>query len=212
MYENLPLDSLVPNPQNANRISRMFAKKLKHNIEQLGMYETLTVRSHRGKAGKFEVLNGHARLEALRALGIRTARCDIWQLDEPQAELALAILNKLRGSDVPELRMNLLLKLLQSHSKDELAAHVPETAGYLTNLQKLAEGQEEGTREEPLEKADVIIVDFYLSSHQHQVVCRALDDITRKCCLSDSSQALAKMAELYLTKPRATKRKPTKRK
>ena len=70
MYEELPLEALEPNPANPNRISRMFAKKLRHNIEQLGMYETLTVRPHPSTKGKFEVLNGHARLEVLNELGI----------------------------------------------------------------------------------------------------------------------------------------------
>ena len=66
MYEDLSLDLLVANGQNANRMSRMFAKKLRHNIEQVGLYETLTVRPHPRMKGRFEVLNGHARLEVLR--------------------------------------------------------------------------------------------------------------------------------------------------
>jgi len=60
MYENLPLDALVPNPENANHVSRMFPKKLLHNIEQTGKYETLTVRPHPNMKDKFEILNGHA--------------------------------------------------------------------------------------------------------------------------------------------------------
>jgi len=41
MYRNLDLDRLVPHPHNANKISRRFAKKLRYNIEQTGLYETL---------------------------------------------------------------------------------------------------------------------------------------------------------------------------
>ena len=78
MYRKLDLDLLVPNPKRTSRISRMFAKKLRHNIERIGMYEILTVRPHPRLKGKFQVLNGHARLEALRALGIPAARCDVW--------------------------------------------------------------------------------------------------------------------------------------
>jgi len=167
MYERLPLEALVPNRQDPNKMSRMFAKKLRRNIrthpnnavgrvgsaevsnarrddeadrersavskairrggatrqaaprrpnpsgrawlhrissslvvdvspwtrlpprssicsqalrdaassivgmgsEQLGRYETLTVRPHSLMKGKFELLKGHARLEALRCLG-----------------------------------------------------------------------------------------------------------------------------------------------
>lgn len=126
MYQKLPLEILVPNPRNANRISRMFAKKLRHNIEQIGMYETLTVRSHPRMKGKFDVLNGHARLEVLRKLNAPDAKCDLWEVTESQARLFLAILNRLRGSDVAELRMNLLFDLLREHSKEELATHIPD--------------------------------------------------------------------------------------
>jgi len=95
MYENLPLDVLVPSPQNANRMSRMYAKKLRHNIEQVGLYETITVRPHPSMKDKFEVLNGHERLKALKDIGTNSVKCDIWELAESQARLFLAILKSL---------------------------------------------------------------------------------------------------------------------
>lgn len=198
MYEKLSLQALVPNPQNANRISRMFAKKLRHNIDQVGLYKTLTVRPHPRMKGKFEVLNGHARLEVLRELGITDAKCDVWEVTESQSRLFLAILNKLRGSDVADLRMNLLFDLLREHPREELAAHVPETVSYLARLERLPEEIKKKGLKAPREKPDVIIVNFYLTSEQHHVVSRALDDIAEKFGLSDCSQALARLAELYL--------------
>ncbi len=199
MYRKLDLDLLVPNPKRTSRISRMFAKKLRHNIERIGMYEILTVRPHPRLKGKFQVLNGHARLEALRALGIPAARCDVWTVTDSQAELFLAILNRLRGSDGPELRMNLLLKLLRNHSKEELAAHIPETVTYLAKLQALAEQKQRRQRRKPQQKSGIIIVDFYLDPRKYGVVSAALDHIIRRFNLADSSQALTRMADLYLT-------------
>ena len=198
MYEELPLEALEPCPDNANRISRMFKKKLRHNIEQLGMYETLTVRPHPNTEGKFEVLNGHARLEVLRELDVPSAKCDIWEVTDSEAQLFLAILNKLRGSDVAELRMGLLLDLLREHPKEDLAAHIPETVSYLTRLESLGEEPEEEEGEIPSEKPDVIITNFYLTTEQHQVVTRALGKVAQKFNLPDSSQALAKLTGLYL--------------
>jgi len=203
MYEELPLEALEPNPHNANRISRMFAKKLRHNIEQLGMYETLTVRPHPSTKGKFEVLNGHARLQVLNELEIPSAKCDIWKVTDSEAQLFLAILNKLRGSDVAELRMGLLLNLLREHPKEELAAHIPETVSYLTRLESLGEEPEEEKGKIPSEKPDVIIINFYLTTEQHQVVARALDRVAQEFNLPDSSQALVKLAGLYLEQSEA---------
>lgn len=198
MYEKLPTEVLLPNPQNTNRISRMFEKKLRHNIEQIGMYETLTVRPHPQMKGKFEVLNGHARLEALREIGVPDAKCDVWKVTDSQARLFLAILNKLRGSDVAELRMNLLFDLLRDHPKEELAAHVPETVSYLARLERLPEEAEKEEAKALPERPDIIIINFYLNPEQHAVVLRALDDIVERFGLTDSSQALFKLATLYL--------------
>ena len=201
MYENLPLDSLVAHPQNANRMSRMFAKKLRHNIGQLGRYETLTVRPHPDKKGKFQVLNGHARLEALEELGVQQAKCDVWDIGDSEAGIFLAILNRLRGSDAPELRMALLYDLLERHNQKDLAAHLPETVPHLEKLVKLAQEAELGVpAAERSPRPDVIIVDFYLTPSQHATVSKALDEILRQYELTDSSAALAKMAELYLQK------------
>lgn len=198
MYENLPLEVLVPNRNNPNRISRMFSKKLRHNIEQMGMYETITVRPHPHEKGRFEILNGHVRLEVLHKLGIPTAKCDIWEVNDSQSRLFLAILNKLRGAEAPELRMNLLFELLQEIPKEELAAHIPETVSYLNGLEKLTVESKRQQTEATQERLDVIILNFYLGKEQHHLVSIAIDDILQRFGLSDSGEALAKMADIYL--------------
>jgi ParB-like chromosome segregation protein Spo0J len=202
MYEDIPLDSLLPNPKNANRISRTLGKKLRHNIEQIGMYETLTVRPHPGKKRIFQVLNGHARLQVLRELGTPTAKCDVWEVTDSQATLFLAILNKLRGSDVPELRMSLLLELLQVYPREQLSEHIPETLTHLAKLERLSEEVQVKTPQPPAQTPDVIILEFYLVPDQHHLVSAALTAIKKRFNLADSGQALAKMAELYLAQSR----------
>jgi ParB-like chromosome segregation protein Spo0J len=198
MYENLPLDALVPNPDNSNRISRSLRKKLHHNIREVGLYETLTVRPHPQMKGKFEVLNGHARIDALRAIGISSAKCDIWEVSDSHAHLFLAILNKLRGSEVPELRMGLLLKLLGEVPREQLAGHLPENASYLEQLERLPAEAEGLEPEAPAEKPDVTIVEFYLTADQHRTVSEAIERVRQRFGLTDSSQALAKLSGLYL--------------
>jgi ParB-like chromosome segregation protein Spo0J len=203
MYETLPLDSLVSSAQNANRISRVFAKKLRHNIKQLGQYETITVRPHPEMAGKFQVLNGHARLSALRDLGIDEARCDVWHVNDTEADLFLAVLNRLRGSDVAELRMTLLYDLLASFSIEELAAHIPETASYLERLKRLPDDLRGNAERAAPQKPGVVIVDFYLTGAQHETVMKALERVSHEHNVPDASSALTKMAELYLTETAA---------
>jgi hypothetical protein len=198
MYEELPIEILLPHPKNTNRISKMFSKKLRHNIQQVGLYETITVRPHPLDKNKFEILNGHARLDALREIGKNNIKCDIWNVDDSNTDLFLAILNKLRGSDVPELRMNLLFDLLKSYPKDELAAHIPETSAYLKKLEKLPEEIESSKKEKIKGMPDTVVINFFLNTEKHKVVIKALNKIINEYNLSDSSEALFKLAQLYL--------------
>lgn len=207
MYKTLALESLVPHPENANRISKIRAKKLRHCIEQIGRYETITVRPHPEQDGKFEVLNGHSRVEALRELGITEVRCDIWDVTDLQARLFLAILNKLRGAEVRELRMSLLLGLLKELPSEDLAAYVPESAAYLERIERLAKAPASKDTESQSSTSDLVVTQFYLTREQHDALSRALEPVSEQYNLSDSSQALAKMAALCMAQVKASSRK-----
>ncbi len=197
MYKEVPLDALKAHPKSSNKISRSYGKKLRHNISETGQYEALTVRPHPTEPGQFEVLNGHARLAALRDLGAASAKCDIWEVDNAQTELFLAVLNKLHGSEVPELRMDLLLALLKQHGHEELSAHVPESKAYLARLLSLPPKNQEALKSKPGERG-IVIVSFYLSQAERDMLNRALEHIMQTAHLSDSSKALIKMTERYL--------------
>jgi len=198
MYEVIPLSKLVEHPLNANRLSRMFAKKLQHNISRTGRYETLTVMPHPSVNGTFYVLNGHARLAAIRSLHMDSAKCDVWNIDEHQAKLFLAALNRLRGTDVPELRMKLLLTLLEQHDIQSLSKHIPETISLLNKLLLLPKAIEHKVGEKAAQQSKVIIVEFYLGTPQHTLLSAALNQIAADYGLEDSSQALIRMAEFYM--------------
>ncbi len=198
MYKELPLNVLVPNRNRANRVPRMYAKKLRHNIERIGFYEPLTVRPHPKLEGRFEILNGHARFEVLRALGASSVKCDIWEVNEIESRLFLAVLNKLRGEDIAELRMGLLFDLLQEIPQEELAAHVPETSSYLKKLEALRGGAIDHRDKKLPKNRGTIALSFYIEENQQRVISTALDDIAHRYGLSHSDTRLAKMAQLYL--------------
>lgn len=147
MYKEIPLELLTPNTKRPNRMSRMFSKKLRSHIKRVGRYETLTVRPHPTRKGCFEVLNGHARLDALRDLGLQTAKCDVWEMDDLESRLFLATLNRVQCSEAPELRMRLLLELLKAIPKEDIAKYVPETLNSLEQLEQLEMTLTDASRE-----------------------------------------------------------------
>jgi ParB-like chromosome segregation protein Spo0J len=198
MYETLPLSALVSHPLAANRISRMYAKKLRQSIASGGFYETLIVRPHPIGDNTFEILNGHVRKEILNELGLDEVRCDVWDVDDKQAAHYLAVLNKLRGTEAPELRMQLLFTMLQHYTKEELAACIPETASYLGKLEQLPRFEEDSEIEEPELKDDIVIMHFYVTKEQHKTILRALDMVQKHYNLDNSSEALSMLSSLYL--------------
>lgn len=198
MYRKLPLDSLVSNPRRTSRMSRAYSKKLETSIRRLGHYETLTVRPHPNLFGKFEILDGHSRFAALDALGAETARCDVWPVDNVQSDLFLALLNKLRGSDVAELRLSLLLDLFQNHPSEELAAILPETTASLNLIQRLGIEESLEMTVPPSMEPGFAILDFYLNREQHEIVNKALSDVRERFSCHSDGEALVKLAQWYL--------------
>ena len=173
------------------------AKKLQQSIATLGHYEAVIVRPHPRREGQYEILNGHARVDAMRSLGKQTIRCDVWDVNMEQTRLLLATLDQLSGDTVPELRMNLLLRLLNSHTAEDLGCLLPENGSYLRLLERLCEGCND---REPVcaTKDSRIVLDIYLTREQYGIVQKALHQIMKNFSLSRADEALCELAENYL--------------
>jgi hypothetical protein len=131
---HIPLDHLVPHPGNPNRMSHANFEKLVRNIERTGRYEPLVVRPCPGQRDHFQIINGHRRCEALRRLGHRTAEAVVWDVDDEQANILLATLNRLQGRDTLEQKLALLRRLSAALEIRALAGLLPLTCGQLDRL------------------------------------------------------------------------------
>ena len=120
------LERLVPHPLNANEMAPDRQAKLRNNIRRTGNYPPVIVRAHPQHEGCYEILDGHHRVEVLRTLGYDAACCQVWDVDDREAKILLATLNRLQGEDVPIRRAELLDSLLHDIRVDDLALIVPE--------------------------------------------------------------------------------------
>ncbi len=101
----VPLNELVAHPLNSNVMPEEFQAKLRAHIKRTGRYPFLVVRPHPEEPGKYQVLDGHHRVAILRELGHTEARCDVWEVDDREARLLLATLNRLQGQEpAPQAR------------------------------------------------------------------------------------------------------------
>ena len=143
MSQSIPIDRLEPHPANANVMSADALGTLRRHVERSGRYEPLVVRLLGGEEGcrRYQVLNGHHRLEVLKRLGHAAARCEVWDVDDREAMLLLATLNRLEGRDDPVRRAALLAALADGQEAGEvskLARLLPESRAALDRALALA--------------------------------------------------------------------------
>ena len=177
----VPLTSLVPHPLNANVMNPELQAKLLAHIKRTGRYPHLIVRPHPDQPGTYQVLDGHHRLVVLRELGHAEARCDVWQVDDREANLLLATLNRLEGQDQPVRRAQLIHELLGEMSLDDLAGLLPESDRQIEDLHSLLEFPAEEIAElldeeaEQEEKVLPRVMSFVVTADQEQVIEQAVE-------------------------------------
>ncbi len=142
MSTDIPIDRLREHPRNSNAMSAEALRTLRRHIRRSGRYEPLVVRplaEATGASPTYQVLNGHHRLRVLRDLGHTTVRCEVWDVDDHEALLLLATLNRLEGRDDPTKRAALLADLAAgSDSLGRLAQLLPEDRAALDKALALA--------------------------------------------------------------------------
>jgi hypothetical protein len=100
----------------------------------------LVVRPCPEKIGFFQIINGHHRWQALRELSYKTADAIVWDIDDRDADVLLATLNRLGGSDVLEKKLALLKRLNNATfggQARELAKLLPLTRTQIERLSNL---------------------------------------------------------------------------
>lgn len=199
---DISLHLLVPHPDNSNFMKEEMLKKLRRHIESTGRYEPLIVRPHPSEEGKFQVVNGHNRLRVLRALNYDSAQCIVWDLNDEQARLYLATLNRLSGNEIPERRAALLENLLETFDIDELAVLLPDDKKHLEELRRLSRLElDDSVEQSPV--SDMfqvpVILSFMVEESEAKEINLAMDLIIRADGPTlSSSQALVCLARFYL--------------
>lgn len=161
---------------------------------------------------RYQLLNGHHRLEVLRKLGHRVVRCDVWTVNDDEALLLLATLNRLQGADDPMKRGQLLAALTTAHAGRQeallnLSRELPEDRAALDRALSLARNP----LPVPLSPATVSAglrqaVTFFLEETELATLNRALRRTTPAVADQPAivdrgkkrAQALLRLAESYL--------------
>lgn len=206
MSQEIAIDALIPHSENCNIMDEEALSKLKRHIRDTGRYEPITARPHPCEPSKYQVINGHHRLKVLKELGYKTAKCSIWDIDDTQARLYLATLNRLSGKDIPERRAILLEKLLVIFKVDELAALLPDPKTQLDELERMLQSLPQDVEALIVAANEKVVLDtpipvmlsFMLDEISASKVNMVLDRIIEESGNISRSQALSTLADIYL--------------
>ena len=174
----VPLEQLEPHPGNSNVMPDELFGKLVAHLRRSERYPPVIVRFRQsGHAGppRFQILDGHHRVKALRELGIPEARCVVWEVDDDEALLLLATLNRLQGRDDPRKRAALLARLKERLDLPSLAERLPESIDGLNGLLKLHGPPPPPRAPAPLEDMPVAVHFFLLPRQRRRLEARLRD-------------------------------------
>jgi hypothetical protein len=183
-------------------MSRQNFAKLVRNIERTGRYEPLMVRPCPDKDGHFQIINGHHRCQALRELGYKTAEVIVWDIDDQEADILLATLNRLGGSDVLDKKLALLRRLNYGMRAHDLARLLPSTRRQIERLSHL---------KRPTAPAKITVncfanpLVFFVDNKQQKIVQEALSLAraagSEKTKAARNAAALTYIAQRFIESP-----------
>ncbi|TAK75841.1 MAG: hypothetical protein EPO16_08195 [Dehalococcoidia bacterium] len=194
----IPLGELRPHPDNPNHMPASRLQKLVAHIRKSGQYEPLIVRTHPTDEKLYQILNGHHRAQALRALGHDRAACIVWQASDHEARLYLATLNQLAGTDIPEKRAALLDLLLQEVVVQDLAALLPESTDELQELADLSASSPD-FHEPSFRDEDRIAMRFLMDPEEAAVISAAFTAHQHVDRAASPTASLVAIAKHYLS-------------
>ena len=203
----IPIDRLRAHPLNSNVMPEDLREKLKAHIRSSGRYPFVVVRPHTSEPDVFEILDGHHRVEVLRELGHTDVRCDVWNVDDQEAKLLLATLNRLQGQDSPIRRAQLLHELLGELPLSDLAGLLPETDKQIEELQALLQFPADDIAallaEQAKEEEKVLprVITFVVTPEQEETIERAVELASDGTPGRDrKAKGLFNLAQTYLAK------------
>jgi len=131
---------LVPNNWNPNKTTARQQEAIAESLEKYEQILDLVVRPHPTLEGKYEIIDGEHRYQALTGDTVYVTVLD--GLDDFSARKLTVILNETRGQADKKELAELLAELTLEYEGAELQECLPYTADELTDLLKLAECDE----------------------------------------------------------------------
>lgn len=199
MLKWIELSKLHDDTRNANVCEPTILEKIKRHIQRTKLCPPLIIRRHPSQADNFILIDGHHRKTILNELGWEKAPCLVWDISDQEAQLALATLNRLRGTDLPRKRAELLHDLTQHFSLPQLSELLPETSSEIADLLELlkldTEQLEKALKAQMAQEQALlpIALSFLVAPEEAKLIEKVLAQVDRQ----DRGKALVKICQQY---------------
>jgi len=177
-HQIIPLDMIHAHPANSNVMPEHLVAKLADHIARTGRYPSLIVRPITGDSlteepgsprPAYQILDGHHRVQALRSLGRESADCSVWEVDDDEARVLLATLNRLQGQDDPVKRAALIGRLTESYDLSRLTNLLPERREQIKKLLDINAGPPAPRPPQPIGQMPLAVHFFLLPDQKRRL-------------------------------------------
>lgn len=152
---DIPLDLLVKNARNPNKMKSREFDLLVDNIERSGLTDPILVRPIEG--GKYRVVGGHHRFDAATYLQFAEVPCTVLpeDFDEDEERFQLVRMNMIRGRMDPNAFFALYQEMSQTYSDEILqdSFGFAEEAEFQKLINQTAKGIDDPAMKEQFKKA-----------------------------------------------------------
>ena len=156
----------------------------------------------KAKRDCFQIINGHYRWKVLRRLGYKTVEVVVWDVDDQDADILLATLNRLGGSDVLEKKLALMNRLNKRTPSCDLAKLLPYTSKQIHRLAHMHFRRV--SQIQPAKSVFAHPVVFFLSDAQKEILEKALANAqepqSEKTRAAKNAAALTAIAQQFSVK------------
>lgn len=169
----IDISELHPHPSNSNVMPDDLLNKLADHLKSSDRYPPLIVRPMPGQPvgeGRgYQILDGHHRVKALKQIDRTQARCVVWEVDDKEALLLLATLNRLQGKDDVRRRASLIAELNHQVGMDRLSQQLPEDLNGLNHFLALHDPPRRPRVPLPLENMPMAVYFFLVPEQRKQL-------------------------------------------
>lgn len=179
---NLKIEDIKKADINSNVCDENTKEKLRRSIQENGFTDPIKVRKTTGERS-YECVDGHHRLEALRALGSEIVPAIILNADGNEARLDAIKFNTLRGEQNPKLLAQIIQQLQKEGgmSLDEISYRLIYDVEFLQDRLQLLELPSDiddliKKQQEQMEKDLPVIYSFIVPAEYKEFVDKTFDD------------------------------------